>query len=161
MRWIAAAVAGSWTKAPSASASPALSTFTSPLYGYSVEHPATERWAFGTDAAPFGLTADRFLSAPSGGFVLTWVAAQPAPDGMTAEGWMADYATRAAATDRPCRAEPDQWAAREIGGSPGRFVSVMCATPHGEAVVVIDGVGYVINGDGVPVETVLGSFQAP
>jgi hypothetical protein len=148
--------------------SPTLTSFTSPLYGYSIEHPdtwvpaaASEPWRSGPAPKPFEPMVDRFLSAPSGGSVLVWLMAQPVPSGTTDEAWMSDYAQREATADRPCRATPSEWAARTIGGAAGRFVSVMCPTPHGEAVVVIDGVGYAINGDLVHVETVLESFQAP
>ena len=156
------------SSAASPSPTPRLTSFTSPLYGYSIEHPdtwvptaASERWLTGPAPKPFEPMVDRFLSAPSGGSVLVWLYAQPVPDGMTDEQWMTDYAQREATADRPCRATPSEWATRTIDGAAGSFVSVMCPTPHGEAVVVSDGVGYAINGDLVHVETVLESFQAP
>jgi hypothetical protein len=150
---------------------PTTVTFTSPIYGYSIEHypvwvpsAATERWKFGAMIGNFEPYIDRFNAPSAGGASYVGIAAQPVPNGMTAQAWMIDYAERVEAFDRLCGGPATAWTDTTVAGVPGRRLVLECktglTTPATETVWVVDGVGYVITGNQTVVESMLETFRA-
>jgi hypothetical protein len=169
----------STTPAPSPTATPG--AFTSRLYGYSVDGlagwditPASVQWP--VDGLIFANNPqwfDLFIAPDWEGPNLGWVgvAAQPIPDGMTADDWLLAYAERQAASGYVCSGPAEDWVDVVIGSLAIRRIDNTCdgRLPNGEdatslhsteVVFVVDGTGYVMNGNPDGINTLLGSFRA-
>ena len=156
------------TPSPTSSPTPSLATFTSPLYGYTVAHPpawrptpATDRWPVGGPVGPVETYVDHFAAPPSGtGVTFVGIAAQALPDGMDAAAWMADYAERLEAGDRPCSGPAADWTDITVAGGPGRRLLAACDPEEiAEVVFVVGATGYVMTGQPSVVDRMLDSFQ--
>jgi hypothetical protein len=155
----------------------ALLTFTSPMYGYTVTYPsgwvpraATEAWAIGQYAEPDEPYIDRFGPKGSPLAALAGIAAQPLPEGTTAEAWTADFEQRRATEAVACAFPLDGWTDAEVAGVQGRRIHAVCSIATGsafdgavlEATWVIGGLGYVATGyPPSVVEILLAGFEAP
>lgn len=149
---------------PSGAASPSSPgstvSFTSPIYGYTVSHPApyqptpaTEAWVDGIvgNAAPW---VDRFFSPTS----FVGIASQPLDGAETPSAWMDAYATLAA-TRQPCDVPDDTWSDATIQGVDGRRAEFDCeGTAAVEIVWVADGQGWVITGERAVVDLMVETF---
>jgi hypothetical protein len=154
-----------------------LLSFTSPLYGYTVQHPsswvpraATERWAAGEYAEPDEPYLDRFGPKDSPLAALAGIAAQPLPKGMTAAAWTNDFEARRAADAVACAFPRAGWVDAEVGGAPARRIDALCSIASGapfdgailEATWVIGRTAYVATGFPPSiVEILLETFAAP
>jgi hypothetical protein len=169
------------TQATTPAPAPTPGVFTSPLYGYSVDHPvgwqvtpATVRWPDG--AAYVGRTPEWFdvfvhdSSFPNVGY--NGVGAQPIPDGSTGDEWMLAYAERQAASTYVCKAPANAWTEAVVGTLKVRRVDITCEgrLPSGEdatgwhtaeVVFVVGDTGYVMRGNPEGVDALLRSFQPP
>jgi hypothetical protein len=122
------------TPSPTADATPAgpqMSTFTSPVHGYTIEHPAAYRALPATEAwPPSGFVGneepwvDRFVASPTGGVAFVGIASQPLPAGMSAEDWLAGY--EASVATRGCPVPLGSWSDSTVGDSPGRRAEFAC-----------------------------------
>jgi len=169
------------TVAPTTVPTPSgIPTFTSRLYGYTVNRPAhwsitpaSVQWpSGGLINATNGQWFDVYMSSDWEGPNLGWVgvAAQPIPAGMTAEEWMLAYAERQAASGYVCSGPVKDWVDAVVGTLAIRRIDHTCdgKLPDGEdatglnateVVFVIDGTGYVMNANAEGISTLLGSFQ--
>ena len=155
-------------------------SFTSPLYGYTVDvpsewgyepAPATIQWPDGGLAdTSHGEWFDVFPFDPAGqdiGFV--GIAAQPLPDGMTADAWMIAFAERQAASTFACRGPVEDWVGVIVGTRAARRIDVTCSGEmNGEdftgwryayVVFVMDGTGYLVDGGPEGVDAVVDSIR--
>jgi hypothetical protein len=154
----------------------ALQTFTSPMYGFSFDFPAswesraaTAPWAFGEYVEPELDYVDSVWPAGRPLGALAGIASQPLPKGMSREAWLADWAERRAAEGVACRFDPAAWTDTVVGGAPARRIDAPCSIETGsafngtilEAAWVIDRTGYVATGTATIVEIMLASFVAP
>jgi hypothetical protein len=140
---------------------PATTTsFTSPLYGYTVDHPvayqptpATERWVDGFvgNTEPW---VDRFFSPAS----FVGIASQSLNGTETPAAWIDAYV--ASAADRqPCGVPVDAWTDTTVSGAEGRRAEFDCQQSAGlEIVWVADDRGWVISGERAVVEQMLDTF---
>ena len=158
------------TPAPSASSSSAPSvSFTSPLYGYSVDMPA--EWVVTTATIPWpeGATccrdtyrdafeAPRSLATDFDGVV---VAVQPVPDGMSADDWLVQHAHQQASSARDCKGPVEDWVDATVGSLAIRRLDLECEGIRlSDVAFVVDGTGYVMSGNGPVIEAFLGTFRA-
>ena len=141
-----------------------MSTFISPLYGYTVDHPtafvatpATEAWqpnALVDTEVPW---VDRFFAFQTQGFV--GIAAQDVPTGSTATAWMSDYAERL--VDRLCGGPPSAWTDTTVDGVAARRLEFECDGTSAVEVVWVDGDrAWVITGESAVVDLMLATFEA-
>jgi hypothetical protein len=147
-------------------ASPGLTHYVSPRYGYAVDIPsayqaipATEDWRPNTAIGPEEAGTDRFRA----GTAFVGIASQPLPDGTDVETWLDAYAQSVA--DRECGAPASDlsfWTETTVVGHPGRSLSFECGGSAGlEYAWVADGRGWVITGERAVVELMLPTFQLP
>jgi hypothetical protein len=148
------------TSAPETTQPATTTSFTSPVYGYTVEHPvpyvptpATEPWVDGFvgNAEPW---VDRFFSLAS----FVGIASQPLDDTETAAAWMDAYAASAAGRE-PCDVPVDSWTDTPVSGGEGRRADFNCQGSAGlEIVWVADRQGWVISGERAVVEQMMNTF---
>jgi hypothetical protein len=110
-----------------------------------------------------------FIGGGAGTLGFVGVAAQPIPDGMTAEEWMRAYAERQAASDFACKGPADAWVEEAVGTLAIRRIAIICngtmgrdtaTSLHADAVVfVVDGTGYQMTGNPEGIGSLLNSFQ--
>jgi hypothetical protein len=144
---------------------PNWTTFTSPQYGYTVEHPtafqatpATEEWPAGGIVGNVDPWVDRFL-ATFGGTNFVGIASQPVPEGTTSEEWIAAYEQQVAER-APCAVPPDAWADTVVDGTPARRADFMCQESPGVEIVWVHGDrGWAISGNPDVVELMLASIE--
>ena len=157
-------------------------SMTSPLYGYTVDVPADFGYVPSPATVPWpdrglvdtthGEWFDVYPFDPTGqdiGFV--GIAAQPIPDGMTADAWMVAFAERQAASSFACKGPVEDWVATIVGTRAARRIDVTCngeingedftGWRYAQVLFVIEGTGYVINGGPEGLDSLLASFQAP
>lgn len=150
-----------------APATPQISTFTSPLYGYTVDHPAayrptaaTEAWPAGGVIGPDQAWVDRFLAQPTGATVFVGIASQEVPAGQTADQWLAAYA--ASVATRECAVPLDAWTDTTVAAAAGRRAEFVCDGHDGAEVAwVVDGRGWVATGQPAVVDLMLASIRYP
>ena len=152
---------------PSAAASqgggPAMTSFTSPLYGYTVEAPsaykaipATTAWQAGLALGPETEWTDRFRSGTN----FVGIASQPIPAGTSAAQWLDAYAQTAA--NRECPVTPTAWKEITFQGVPGRTASFDCGgSPAKEYAWTIGDRGWVITGDAAVADLMLPTISIP
>jgi hypothetical protein len=138
---------------PSAAASqaggPALTSFTSPRYGYTVEAPsayqaipATTDWPVGEALGPETEWADRFRAGTN----FVGIASQPLPANMSRAAWLDAYARTV--EKRECGGPATAWTDITFRDVPGRTLSFDCGgTPGIEYAWTIGNRGWVITGD--------------
>jgi hypothetical protein len=139
------------------------STFTSPIHGYTIEHPAvyratpaTEEWTDGVvgNAEPW---VDRFF-APVGGAAFVGIAAQSLPEGMTPTEWLDAYVESAAG--RGCAVPVANWGDATVGDAPARRAEFDCGdTAAVDVAWVVEGRGYVITGEPPVVDLILATIR--
>jgi hypothetical protein len=147
---------------PSEGAGPATTTFTSAVYGYTVDHPvaftaapATESWKAGDLVGNDEPWVDRFFGQ-TGAFV--GIASQALPAGTTAGEWMADYAE--ALLSRGCTGPVSAWTDTTVNGAGGRRLEFECGGFDGLEIVWVNGdLGWAITGDPVIVELMLETLE--
>ncbi|HET9346300.1 MAG TPA: hypothetical protein VFO05_11430 [Candidatus Limnocylindrales bacterium] len=142
---------------------PATTTFTSPVYGYTIEHPtaflataATEPWPAGGIVGNEEPWVDRFFSNTS----FVGIASQPLASGETPDAWMSAYAD--AAVDRGCSVPADAWTDVTIRDIPGRRADFDCNDFEGvELVWVIGDRGWVMTGGRAVVDLMVENLTIP
>ena len=175
-------VAPSPNQAPSfSSPAPAAtpSMISSARYGYTlvfgggpIDHlPSEQDWPAGLVADPRSGFLDKFTAEfdDLGQYrAITWftgIAAQPLPEGMSAEDWMLDYIQRNwAARGDSCGGRPEDWVATSVAGVTGRQVQADCGGGPGsmtEIVFVTEETGWIMIGDSRLVEVLRTGFQLP
>ena len=145
------------------SASPNTTSFTSPLYGYTIDYPspysavpATEPWTGEGQLDPEAPFADRFYAPNSPGFVL--IAAQTRPEGMTDQAFVTRYMEQAA--ERQCAVPLDAWGNATVGDVPAQRAEFECGgSPGVEMIWLIGDTGYAISGDAPVVDMMAGTFS--
>jgi hypothetical protein len=152
---------------PSAAASqgsgPAMTSFTSPLYGYTVEAPsayqaipATTAWQAGLALGPESEWTDRFRSGTN----FVGIASQPIPAGTSAGQWLDAYAQTA--VNRECPVLPGAWKEVTQNGVSGRTASFDCGgSPGVEYAWTIGDRGWVITGDAAVAALMLPTISIP
>ncbi|HEY7701569.1 MAG TPA: hypothetical protein VIB02_04590 [Candidatus Limnocylindrales bacterium] len=161
------------TGEPSPSASPALETFTSPKYGYSIKHPeswrstpATRSWTAG-QVVPDATHTDTFHPEGTTLGAVVAIAARPIPDGAGDLDWMDDWTRYREGLGGPCFGPASAWTAASVAGVPARRIEAPCdfaqagQSDFAEYVWVVDGIGYVITGTPSVVDGMVATFQAP
>jgi hypothetical protein len=162
------------TAEPTASPSPALESFTSPLYGYSIQHPAswrstpaTERWTAGLLVMPDVPYTDTFHPQGTTLGAAVSMAAQPIPEGTSAAVWMSDWARFREETGGACFGPASDWTDATVGGVRARRLQAPCDFAQAgqadfvEYAWVVDGSGFVVTGTPSVVDLMVGSFEAP
>jgi hypothetical protein len=163
------------TTSPSAAASPAApEAFSSPLYGYSVSHPAswratpaTDRWSPGSTVMPDVAYTDTFHPEGTTVGAAVAIAAQSIPSGVSASDWMADWAAFREETGGPCFGPASAWTDASVASAPARRIEAPCdfaqagQADFAEYAWVVDGTGYVISGTPSVVDLMVASFEAP
>lgn len=164
------------TVAPSATAAPSESpaaiqttrpnwtTFTSPQYGYTVEHPtafqataATEEWPLGEVVGNQEPWVDKFF-APFGQTTFVGIASQELPEGITPEDALTAYQQQVA--ERLCAVPLDAWTDTIVGDVPASRAEFACGdSPAVEYAWVNGDRGWVISGNPDVVELMLESFR--
>jgi hypothetical protein len=142
---------------------PNTTSFTSPLYGYTIDYPspysavpATEEWTGEGQLNPEAPYADRFYAPNSTGFVL--IAAQTRPDGMTDQDFATRYMEQAA--DRQCAVPLDAWSTAIVGGVAAQRAEFECGGSAGvEMIWLIGDTGYAISGDAPVVDMMAETFR--
>jgi hypothetical protein len=143
---------------------PNWTTFTSPQYGYTVDHPtafqatpATEEWPFEAIVGNEEPYVDKFFAA-SGPTTFVGIASQPLPDALAPAAWMSAYEQQVA--ERLCSVPLDAWADASVGDAPARRAEFSCGdSPAVEYAWVNDDRGWVISGNPDVVELMLDSFS--
>jgi hypothetical protein len=162
------------TPESSPAASPALETFTSTVYGYTIQHPAswrarpaTERWTADEVVKPSVAFTDSFHPEATTLGAGVAMAARPIPDGTTAEAWMADWARFREETGGPCFGPASAWTDASVASAPARRIEALCdfaqagQADFAEYAWVVGGIGYVITGTPSVVDLMAASFEAP
>ena len=158
--------------APAPSGSPAVvqtsrpnwTRFTSPQYGYTVDHPtafqatpATEEWPLGEVVGNQEPWVDRFF-APFGQTTFVGIASQQLPADMTPEAALTAYEQQVA--ERLCAIPLDAWTDATVGDAPARRAEFACGdSPAIEYAWVNGDRGWVISGNPDVVELMLESFE--
>jgi hypothetical protein len=137
-------------------------SFTSPVYGYTIEHPiafqptpATEIWVDGVvaNAEPW---VDRFFSPAS----FVGIASQALDADETPAAWMDAYLPGAAA--RLCAVPIDSWTDTTVNGAAGRRAEFDCqGSPGVDVIWVVDAQGWVISGERAVVDGMLPTLELP
>jgi hypothetical protein len=152
----------------SAAAEPSIppnwTTFTSPQYGYTVNHPtafqvtpATEEWPLGAIVGNEEPWVDKFF-APFGQTTFVGIASQPLPEGITPEAALTAYEQQVA--ERLCAVPRDAWADATVGDAPARRAEFACGdSPAVEYAWVVGDRGWVISGNPDVVEMMLPSID--
>jgi hypothetical protein len=143
---------------------PNWTTFTSPHYGYTVEHPiafqvtpATEDWPLGAFVGNEEPWVDRFF-APFGQTTFVGIASRVLPEGMAPDAAMTAYAEQVA--ERLCAVPLDAWADATVGDVPARRAEFACGdSPALEYAWVVGDRGWVISGNPDVVELMLESLE--
>jgi hypothetical protein len=161
------------TGEPSPTASPALESFTSPKYGYSILHPvswratpATRSWTAG-QVVPDAIHTDTFHPEGTTLGAVVAIAARPIPDGVSDLDWMDDWARYREGLGGPCFGPASAWTDASVASVPARRIEAPCAfaqagqSDFAEYVWVVDGIGYVITGTPSVVDGMVASFRAP
>jgi hypothetical protein len=151
------------TPSPSA-ASSAMLTFTSTVFGYTIDHPAsfaarpaTEPWPANQRVGNEEPWVDRFFAAQTGAFV--GIASQILPADTSADAWMSNYADRL--VDRHCGGPPSDWTGTTVNGVAGRRLAFTCDGYAAiEVVWVVGDRGWVITGVPSVVELMLPTLRA-
>ena len=167
-------VAGPETATPSAAPSespaaarttpPNWTTFTSPQYGYTVDHPtafqptaATEEWPLGEVVGNQEPWVDKFF-APFGQTTFVGIASQQLPEGITPEDALTAYQQQVA--ERGCAVPLDAWTDTTVGDAPASRAEFACGdSPAVEYAWVNGDRGWVISGNPDVVELMLESFE--
>ncbi|HEU5204366.1 MAG TPA: hypothetical protein VFU17_08720 [Candidatus Limnocylindrales bacterium] len=163
-------VAPSPTAAPSDSPAavgttrPNWTTFTSPQYGYTVDHPlafqaapATEAWPLGEVVGKEEPWVDKFFSAV-GQTTFVGIASQQLPEGLTAEAALTAYQQQVA--ERFCAVPLDAWTDTTVLDSPAiRAEFSFGDSPAVEYAWINGDRGWVISGNPDVVELMLESFE--
>ena len=165
------------TVVPSPTAAPTPGVFTSARYGYTLDYPggihslpSTEDWPAERAVYPEGLFLDRFsgkldLSSPTAVTYFTGIAAQPLPEGMSGDDWIAAHIQRNwNQFGDACGGRPEDWVATSIAGTTGRQVRADCGSgPETvtEIVFATADTGWVISGDTPLVEVLREGFRLP
>jgi hypothetical protein len=164
------------TVAPSPSAAPSESpaavqttrpnwtTFTSPLYGYTVEHPtafqaaaATEEWPLGEIVGKEEPWVDKFFAAV-GQTTFVGIASQQLPAGLAAEAALTAYQEQV--TERLCAVPLDAWTDTTVLDAPASRAEFSCGdSPAVEYAWINGDRGWVISGNPDVVELMLESFE--
>jgi len=140
------------SSSPTVSAAPvATSSFTSPVYGYTVSYPtgwvvagARTVWTHGKNSQADPGVSDIFQSP---GKARVEIAVQNVPAGWSAARWESDFLSNPApAQMAACYPRPQQWAAVTIAGHPGGLLGRVSWCGFTEGVVVIGQRAYVIKG---------------
>ena len=142
---------------------PATTTFTSPVYGYTLEHPtafvptaATEPWPAGAIVGNQEPWVDRFFqNTPFVG-----IASQTLASGESPEAWMSAYAD--AAVDRGCSVPADAWTDVTIRDINGRRAEFDCNDFEAvELMWVIGDRGWVMTGGRAIVDAMVENLTIP
>jgi hypothetical protein len=151
--------------APSAPASSgsAMAQYESPLYGYSVEAPAsyqfipaTAEWPAGESLGPETEWTDRFRA----GVFFVGIASQVLPEGTTGAAWLDAYAQ--SVEDRECSAPASDWTDFTFRDVPGRTVSFDCGgSPGIDYAWTIGDRGWVLSGDATVTDLMLETLSIP
>jgi len=164
------------TVAPSPSAAPSESpaavqttrpnwtTFTSPLYGYTVDHPtafqaaaATEEWPLGEIVGKEEPWVDKFFAAV-GQTTFVGIASQQLPAGLAAEAALTAYQEQV--TERLCAVPLDAWTDTTVLDAPASRAEFSCGdSPAVEYAWINGDRGWVISGNPDVVELMLESFE--
>ena len=164
------------TVAPSPSAAPSESpaavqttrpnwtTFTSPLYGYTVDHPtafqaaaATEEWPLGEIVGKEEPWVDKFFAAV-GQTTFVGIASQQLPAGLAAEAALTAYQEQV--TERLCAVPLDAWTDTTVLDAPASRAEFSCGdSPAVEYAWINGDRGWVISGNPDVVELMLASFE--
>jgi hypothetical protein len=163
-------VAPSPTAAPSGSPAavqttrPNWTTFTSPQYGYTVDHPtafqvtpATEEWPLGEIVGNQEPWVDKFFAAV-GQTTFVGIASQQLPEGITPEDALTAYQQQVA--ERGCAVPLEAWTETTFNGAPASRAEFACGdSPAVEFAWVNGDRGWVISGNPDVVELMLESFE--
>ena len=162
-------VAPSPTAAPSESPAavttrPNWTTFTSPLYGYTVDHPtafqaaaATEEWPLGEIVGKEEPWVDKFFAAV-GQTTFVGIASQQLPAGLAAEAALTAYQEQV--TERLCAVPLDAWTDTTVLDAPASRAEFSCGdSPAVEYAWINGDRGWVISGNPDVVELMLESFE--
>jgi len=163
-------VAPSPTAAPSGSPAaaqttrPNWTTFTSPQYGYTVDHPtafqvapATEEWPLGEIVGKEEPWVDKFFAAV-GQTTFVGIASQQLPEGITPEDALTAYQQQVA--ERGCAVPLEAWTDTTFDGAPASRAEFACGdSPAVEFAWVNGDRGWVISGNPDVVELMLESFE--
>lgn len=164
----------SLSRSPTPSGTISMVTHTSREYGYSVDVPETwsvrlaiKPWPAGARLEADPTAADSFRIAASPVDAAVAVAAQPAPDGMTATTWLAEWERIREDIGGHCFGSATPWEETTVAGLPAWHISWRCdSTPDeksnwDEYTFLAGGMGYVISGTPSMVDVVVHSFRAP
>jgi hypothetical protein len=152
---------------PSAAASQAdgaaMTSFTSPHYGYSVEAPsayqaipATTDWPVGEALGPETEWTDRFRAGTN----FVGIASQQLPADMSSAAWLDAYAR--SVENRECGGPANAWTEMTYRGISGRTLSFDCGGTAGvEYAWTIGSRGWVITGDSTVATLMLHALNIP
>jgi hypothetical protein len=139
-------------------------SFTSPLYGYTVSHPAaylptpaTATWDGSSDVGPDNAQADRFFGGPQRNFV--GMASLALPAGTTGTAWMDAYVT--AVAGRPCAIPRTAWTETTQNGVPARHADFSCGSDAAELIWVTGSTAWILTGERATVGLMAPTFKAP
>jgi len=163
-------VAPSPTAAPSESPAaaqttrPNWTTFTSPQYGYTVDHPtafqaapATEEWPLGEIVGKEEPWVDKFFAAV-GQTTFVGIASQQLPAGLTPEAALTAYQEQVA--ERLCAVPLEAWTDTTVLDAPASRAEFSCGdSPAVEYAWIAGDRGWVISGNPEVVELMLESFS--
>jgi hypothetical protein len=143
---------------------PNWSTFTSPQYGYTVDHPtafqvtaATEEWPLGEIVGNQEPWVDKFF-APFGQTTFVGIASQELPGGITPEDALTAYQQQVA--ERGCAVPLDAWTEATFDGAPASRAEFACGdSPAVEFAWINGDRGWVISGNPDVIELMLESFE--
>lgn len=140
-----------------ASASAAAVRFTSPRYGYTVQHPSTyfadpadQDWPVDAPAGPQSAFLDRFTYAGqfNGATLFVGIASQALPAGTDAAAWIAGRGSPSASyIVRGCTSATGWQPATVAGVAALRFDADCDGSPGSEIVFVSNGRGWILTGD--------------
>jgi len=149
--------------ATSQAAGPAMTSFTSPQYGYTIQAPsayqvvpATTAWPAGEALGPETEWTDRFRAGTN----FVGIASQALPAGMSGAQWLASYAQTV--ERRECGGPASAWTDLTLHGVTGRTLAFDCGgTPGVEYAWTIGNRGWVITGDAAVAALMLPTMSIP
>lgn len=138
--------------------------FTSPLYGYTVDHPAgyqptpaTAAWDGSSDIGPDSSQTDRFFGGPQRNFV--GIVSLPLPIGTTGTAWMDTYV--AAVAGRPCAIPRTAWTDTTQTGVPARHAEFSCGSDAAEIIWVTGSTAWILTGERAAVGVMAPTMKTP
>ncbi|HEU4918310.1 MAG TPA: hypothetical protein VFT20_01140 [Candidatus Limnocylindrales bacterium] len=146
-------------------AGPKMSTFTSTVHGYTIDHPvayaplpATQAWPEGGFVGNEEPWIDRFVAPSTGAVSFVGIASQDLPAGMLPEAWLDGYVADVAT--RGCPVPAGNWTETTVGDAPGRRAAFECDGLEAlEVAWVAGGRGFVATGQAAVIDLMLATIR--